>query len=309
MRRIHIMTICLITILAAGFAAAACPAAAAERPRQGAVHLMDSYHRHSAGLTANTFGIPLVVESSEQDDRVQVDVYGIFDQPFGSVANALKVPANWCDIVALFPNVKACTSREQPDGGLLKLYLGRKVYQSPEDARQIMFDLRNAGRQQDYLDITLTADEGPYGTKDHRIRVEGLPLDKTRTFVHVSYAYSDSSALRLATKVYFATFGRDKVGFTVTGTDGNGTPVYIGGPRGAVERNAVRCYFAIQSVLNTMRYPEEKRFSMRTSQWFDQTTRYRRQLFDLDRQDYLTYKSAEHRNQAALQQRVGTPVR
>ena len=55
-------------------------------------------------------------------------------------------------------------------------------------------------------------------------------------------------ALHLAEKAYFATLGRGKVGFTVTGTDQNGKALYIGGPRGAIERNAVRYYFAIQTV-------------------------------------------------------------
>ena len=97
---------------------------------------------------------------------------------------------------------------------------------------------------------------------------------------------------------------RNKVGFTVTEQDNNGNPVYIGGPRGAVERNAVRCYFAIQSYMNTAQLSEESRFSTRVTQWHDLTTCYRRQLFDLDKQDYLTIKTAEHKNQATLQQRI-----
>ncbi|MBL0224694.1 MAG: hypothetical protein IPQ16_03655 [Geobacteraceae bacterium] len=304
MRTILIISGCLLIILAVGFPGSAGSAPTAEKPRQGADDLLQSYHRHSSGLAANSFGIPLVVESFEQDDRVHVDVYGIFDHPFSGVVKTLRVPANWCDIVALFPNVKACTSRELQASWLLTFYLGRKVYQSPEDARRIIFNLPNTDRQHDYLDITLHADEGPYGTRNHRIRVKGLPLDRSRTFIHVSYTYSDSSALRLATRIYFATLGRDKVGFSVTGTDSSGAPVYIGGPRGAVERNAVRCFFAIQSVMDSMRHPEESRFSMRTSEWFDLTARYRRQLSDLDKQDYLEYKTAEQRNQRILQGQI-----
>ncbi|MFA6056515.1 MAG: hypothetical protein WC769_14205, partial [Thermodesulfovibrionales bacterium] len=116
----------------------------------------------------------------------------------------------------------------------------------------------------------------------------------------------DSIALRLAGKAYFATLGWSKVGFTVTGTDRNGKPVYIGGPRGAIERNAVRYYLAIQSFMNTLRYPEESRFSMRTIKWYDLTTRYRKQLFDLDKKDYLIFKTKEHKNQVTLQRSIGT---
>ncbi|MDP3142477.1 MAG: hypothetical protein Q8N14_00810, partial [Candidatus Omnitrophota bacterium] len=176
----------------------------------------------------------------------------------------------------------------------------------PEDARQVIYRYRNVVQQQEYLDILLNADEGPFGTKDHRMRFEALPLDEGRTFVHFSYAYSDSVALRLAEKGYFATLGLGKVGFTVTGTDRKGKPVYIGGPRGAVERNAVRYYFAIQSFMNTLRYPEKSRFSIRITEWYNLTSRYRKQLFDLNKKDYLAFKTKEHKNQVILQQSIGT---
>jgi hypothetical protein len=281
-------------------------ASVVEKPRQSKDVLLDTYHRNIAKFERNSFGFPLFLESFERDDRVHVDVYGIFDQTFSSVVNVLNVPANWCDIVSLHPNVKACTYRELPDAWLLIFYIGRKVYQPPEDTHQVIYNYRKVDQRQGYLDIILNADEGPFGTEDHRMRFEALPLDGERTFVHVRYEYSNSAALRLAEKVYFATLGLGKVGFTVTGTDRNGKPVYIGGPRGAIERNAVRYYFAIQSFMNTLRYPEESRLSMTTSEWYDLTTRYRKQLFDLDKKDYLAFKTMEHMNQVTLQRSIGT---
>ena len=284
-------------------------ASAVEKLQQGGVILRDTYHRNIARLEKTSFGLPLYLESFERDDRVHVDVYGIFDHPFSSVVNVLKVPANWCDIVFLHPNVKACTCKELPDAWLLTFYLGRKYYQPPEDTHQVMYRYRIVDQQQGYLDIVLNADEGPYGTKDHKMRFEAMPLDGGRTFVRVSYSYNDSAALRFLENIYFATVGRDKVGFTVTGTDGNGSPVYIGGPRGALERGAARYYFAIQSYMNTLHYPEENRFSMRISEWYDLTTRYRKQLFDLDKKDYLTSKTTEHKNQVMLQHRIGSGLK
>jgi hypothetical protein len=284
-------------------------APAVEKPRQGEDILLETYHRNMAKLESNSFGLPLFLESFERDDRVHVDVYGIFDYPFSSVVSTLKVPANWCDIVSLHPNVKACTYRELPGAWLLTFYIGRKVYQPPEATRQVIYHYRNVDQQQGYLDILLNADAGPFGTKNHRMRFEALPLDGGRTFVHVSYEYSDSLALRLAEKVYFGTLGWGKVGFTVTGTDRNGKPVYVGGPRGAIERNAVRYYFAIQSFMNTLRYPEESRFSMRTIKWYDLTSRYRIQLFELDKKDYLTFKTKEHMNQVILQRQTAPGLR
>jgi len=290
-----------LCMVSAAFLFSAGSVSAVERPRQGEDILRDTYHRNMARLEANSFGLPLFLESFEHDDRVHVHVYGIFDYSFSSVVSVLTVPANWCDIVSLHPNVKACTSRELPSAELLTFYFGRKGYQSPEDARQLVYQYRNVDQQEAYLDILLSADAGPFGTKDHRMRFEAIPLDGGRTFVHVSYAYRDSAALRLAGKAYFATLGWGKVGFTVTGTDRSGNPVYIGGPRGAIERNAVRYYFAIQSYMDTLRYPEKNRFSMRISEWYDLTARYRKQLFELDKNDYLTFKTKEHMHQLTLQ--------
>lgn len=281
-------------------------ASAAEKSRQGEELLLGTYHRNMAQLETSSFGLPLYLESFERGDRVNVDVYGIFNYSFTSVVNVLKNPAHWCDIVSLHLNVKACTYREARGDRLLTFYIGRKVYQSAEDARQVMFRYRNVELQKGYLDIILGADTGPFGTKGHRMRFEALPLDGEKTFVHVSYAYNDSAALRLAAKVYFATLGRSKVGFTVTGTDRNGRQVYIGGPRGSIERNAVRYYFAIQSFMNSMRYPEESRFSVRISEWYDLTSRYKKQLFELEKKEYLSFKTAEHKNQVALQRLIGT---
>ena len=277
--------------------------AAAVTTRQGEDDLLATYQRNKARLASTGFGLPLFLESVERDDRVHVDVYGIFDYRFSSVVNMLKVPANWCDIVSLHQNVKACTHRELPDPQLT-FYVGKKTYQSPEDVRQVIYQYRIVAQQERYLDIVLTAAAGPFGTKGHKMRFEALPLNGGKTFVHVSYEYRDSVALRLAAKVYFATFGLRKLGFTVIAKDRSGNPVYIGGPRGSIERNAVRYYLAVQAFMNTVSYPEEKRFDKRIVEWYDLTDGYRKQLFELEKENYLRIKTMEHKNQAALQQRI-----
>lgn len=282
------------------------PASADAKPQKGEAILLETYQRNMSRLEKNSFGLPLFINSLEQDDKVHVDVYGVFDYPFSTVAGGLNRPANWCDIVSLHPNVKACTYREQSGTWLLTFYFGNKDYQTPEESRQVTYNFRNIDQKKGYLDIVLSADAGPFGTEDHRMRFEALPLDGSKTFIHVSYEYSDSITLRLATKAYFATIGRGKVGFTVTGTDKIGKPVYIGGPRGAIERNAVRYYFAIQSFMNTLNYPDKNLFSMRSNEWFDLTNRFQKQLFDLNRKDYLSFKATEHENQVKLQRKIGT---
>lgn len=301
MHKISSLLKCLLFMAAAAVFLSLGSASAVERTQQGEEILRSMYYRNMAKLETNSFGLPLFLESLERDDKVQVDVYGIFYYPFHSLVGTLRMPGTWCEIVSLHPNIKACISRDMPSAELLTFYIGRKDYQTPEEARQVVYQFWNIEQQQGYLDIVLSAEAGPFGTRDHRLRFEAMPLDGERTFVHVSYTYGDSAALRLAVKFYFATLGRGKVGFTVIGTDSNGNPVFIDGPRGAIERNAVRYYFAIQSYLDTLHYPEKNRFTMRISSWYDLTTRFRRQLFELDKNDYLTVKTKEHLRQTALQ--------
>ncbi len=296
---LFLLTIASVILFSADFASSAA------KPRQSKDILLQTYLQNKAKLETSSFGLPLFLDSYERDERVHVDVYGIFPHPFSSIAGKLRIPANWCDIVAIHPNVKACTWGEQSGSGVLNFYVGKKTYQPPEEARQVKFRYQIVSQQKKYQDIILSADEGPFGTKNHIMRFEAIPLDGGRTFVHVSYEYSDSTTLRLAGKAYFSTFGRSKVGFTITGTDDKDQSLYIGGPRGAIERNAVRYYLAIQSFMNTVRYPENSMFSMRINQWFDLTTRFPKQFSDLEKIDYLASKSKEHTNQIKLQRMIG----
>ena len=280
------------------------PAIAVEWPGQGRETLLDSYQRNKARLETSSFGLPLIVDSAQRDNYVYVNVYGIFDHPFSSMTNVLKVPANWCDIVSIYPNVKACTASDLSGAWQLTLYLGTKGYQPPDETRQVTYRFRYEDQQQEQMDIILHSDEGPFGTKDHKLRFAALPLDRDKTFVLVRYAYRDSAALRLVTKIYFATIARHLTGFTVSGTDRHGNPVSIGGPRGAVERSAVRYYNAIQSFLNTWRSPAEKRFIMSLNEWYALSRRYGKKLLDIDKEEYFAAKTRERKNQIRLQQQI-----
>ncbi len=280
------------------------PAPAVERGSQGDAYLLERYQRVKPRLEDNNFGFPLSIESSERDGRLHVDVYGIFEHPIGSVIDALKIPENWCDIVTLHPNIKACTYRELPDVRQLTFYGGRKTYQAPDDAYQFTCRYRIIEQRREYLHIVLDADKGPLGTREHRLRFEALPLDAHRTFVQVSFSYASGTPLRIAEQIYFSTLGRSKIGFTITGIDEKGSPLYIGGSRGVIERNTVRYYLAIHSFLRTAQYPEQMSFSRRIREWYDLTSRFTRQLYEMDRDDYLAVKKRERENQVMLQRKI-----
>ena len=95
---------------------------------------------------------------------------------------------------------------------------------------------------------------------------------------------------RLAAGVYLATRGRDKVGFTIVTRDDDGAPEYIGGLRGAVERNAMRLYLAIDTYLDALDESVAQRRDRSLRTWLDAIARYPRQLAEADRSAYLEAK-------------------
>jgi hypothetical protein len=278
----------------------------AEKGGQGEEVLLHSYQRYAAELHKSSLGVPLVLKSYEHDDKAHVDIYGIFDYPFEIVADALKNPANWCDIAVMNPNVKTCTYGQQGGDRLLTFYVGRKGYKTPEEARRVINRFKVAQQREGYLDIALAADAGLYGIKNYRMRFEAAPVAAGKTFVRVGFEYSDSVALRMTEKAYYATLGRNKTGFTVIGADETGKPILVGGRRGAIERNTVRYYFAIRSFIKMLRFPAEQRFSRSIGEWYDLTARYSQLDFGLNRKEYVDIKTRERRNQLTLQQRIGT---
>lgn len=263
--------------------------------------LSGKYHEIEAKLQVAPFGLPLYVESSDEDGLMRVDVYGVFSYAFDIVQGVLETPATWCDIAPLHINIKACTYQKADAAWLLTFYNGRKDYQSPEEAQPLQFTFHHADSQPRHVSIVLTAEKGPTSTRNHRLGLEAMPLEGNKTFLHYSYSYRYGLLAKIAMQSYFSTVGRSKVGFTVSELDATGKPVYIGGIKGAVERNAVRFYLAVQAYLDTLEAPEAQRLEQRLTRWYDLTMRYRRQLFDLEKSDYLSFKRQEHKNQLRLQ--------
>jgi hypothetical protein len=296
---------CVALIASATLLSWRCSVQAADPPPSGGALLLAKYPAIKTGLEKNQFGIPLYLESREEYGSLHVDVYGIFEYPIDGVIDALRSPNNWCDITSQLINIKACTFGTVSDQWLLTLYCGRKYYQPPKDAYKLGFTFRLAAQQQEYLDIALTAKNGPLLTRDHRVRIEAAPLGAGRTFIHFRYDYSYGVLARAAIKSYYATIGRDKKGFSVIATDKKGGPVYVGGVRGSVERNAVRYYLAIQAYMDTLAVPRKQRFEQRISRWYDLTARFPRQLYEMDKGEYLAEKRREHDNQLMLQKEAG----
>lgn len=280
------------------------PALSAEQPASGKSQLLERYGRIEKELVASAFDAPIFLESFEKKSALRGDVYGVIEHPFDVTAEKLREPADWCDIASLHLNIKACTYTHNEKDDLLTFFSGSKYYQPPEDTRRLTYEFSITDRQAEYIEISLTTDEGPLNTRDYRIILEVMPLDGGRSLIHLSYSYHMGFTARLAMKGYLATVGADKVGFTVTRRDREGNPVYVKGARGIVERNAARFYFAIQAYMDTLKFPEEERFDKRISYWYALTDKHRRQLFELEEKDYIDFKKKERVNQLRLQAKI-----
>ncbi len=278
---------------------------ATDPPSSAATFLHHKYLKIEAALLKNPFNMPLYVESREDDYKAAVDVYGIVQHSFEIVGSMLEIPATWCDVALLHINDKACTYVMSGQAWHLTLYSGRKFYQPPEDAHQLNYVFRVRAQHHDYLALQLIAAQGPLSTKNHKIDAEMIPLDKDRTLIHLSYTFGYGHLGRMAMKGYFATIGRSKIGFSTVSTDDRGNPVYVGGIKGAIERNVVRYYCAILSYLDGLKYPREQQFEKRISRWFDLTDQHKRQLHELEKDKYISNKRLEQKNQIILQRKVG----
>ena len=260
----------------------------------GAAHAQDAAALHAKfdslqdKLAHNAYGRPLALQSTQDSNRLEGEVYARVDQPYAMVQKSLQGTDNWCGILILHLNVKMCHAL--PAG--LDMALGRKYDQPVDDAYKLHFDYKLAASDADYLRAELTSGDGPLGTKDYRIVVEIAPLDAAHTMLHMSYAYGFGFTAKVAMNAYLSTAGADKVGFSVSGKDGDGKPTYVGGVRGLVERNTMRYYLAIDDYVAA---PAPAQLEQRLDTWFDATERYPRQLHEVDKADYLAMKRIEAR--------------
>lgn len=266
--------------------------------------LKDKYEEIEEQLLDNVYGIPIYLDSSHEKKLMQGEVYGIIYNPFNEVSKALNSITSWCEIMPQHINIKGCTYEYIKDQCIVTFYTGRKRYKKPDNAYRLNYEFNVRSLGEEYFFTTLNADEGPYDTKEYKINVEAIPLSETSTFIHFNYEYQYGFITNIAMKAYLATFGAKKIGFSIKGKDKNNKPVYVGGVQGVIERNAMRYYFAIQSYLNTREIEKTQRFESRISSWFDFTEQYHKQLYELDKQDYIKYKKMERKDQLRLQKEI-----
>jgi hypothetical protein len=268
-----------------------------------ALRLQNRYQELRDLARRGPFGVPLSVHSEERNDQVSTQVFGIIEHPFEAVKAVLSSPASWCEFAPLHANVKACTFQAQPHETLLTLYVGRRFYQSPEDASLQTYKFAVYTGEPGSLSVALSAPTGLFGTTAHRFELEAAGVDG-RTVVALRSSYVPSVVTRLMTAIYLATVGWSKVGFSREDAGPTASARYVRGFRGLVERNAMRYYLAFEAFLDMQPVLATHRFEACINAVYDLMEQYPRQLHEMEKAEYLDAKRRERENQLRLQQRL-----
>ena len=160
-------------------------------------------------------------------------------------------------------------------------------------------DLQSRGVERGLHACGAQLQEGPLGTGNYLIALELTALDEQRAFMHIQYSYTQGFLTRWATSVYFSTRGRDKVGFTWIHDEGE-PPRLVRGIRGALERNTMRYYLAVDAYLHALGSPAPQRFEQSLERWFAHTERFARQLREVKHDDDITMKRGQYLRQQAV---------
>lgn len=263
----------------------------------GAEILRNRYAELRPLLEQSPFQRPLHLESAAGHRKSQGDVYALVEQPVATVTGLLANPDNWCDVLILHLNVKYCRADTRGERAVLRVAIGRKHEQALEDTYPVEFAYSVTSSGPDYLEVVLDAARGPFGTRDYRIALEALAIDSERTLLHLRYSFGYGFQARFAMGFYLATSGSDKVGFTLVTPGDDRPPQPVRGLRGAVERNVMRYYLAVDAYLATFATPDPDRFGQSLDVWFNATEAYATQLHEVDRDTYRAMKQQERERQ------------
>jgi hypothetical protein len=283
----------VLAFLTAAGAAVAAVAQGDAAAGTGAAAMRARYEAIKPHLEHNQFGKPVFLESQDSGKDLHGDVYGVVEHPFDRVSAALADAPNWCHILILPYNTKQCTVE---NGQAIALYVGKKSREPIERAYRLDFTFVPVARTADYLKRVLKSESGPLGTRNYVIMLEATPLDAQRTLIHLSYSYSYGTLSKLAMQAYLATTGSAKVGFSTVEEDG--VRKFVGGMRGVMERNTMRYFLAIEAYLDSLAAPPGEQLDKRLNEWYTYSEKYRRQLWEMERGEYLAMKRAEAQRSA-----------
>lgn len=266
--------------------------------------LLNRYDKVKSNLKIHSqFSTPLYIASETDGPVLRGEVYGLIVNPDVTYEQLIKTftnHTNWCEFIPLHLNVKGCIHTVENNKKFIRFYVGRKHYEAMDDVYALKYQFKVLQTTSNYCKIALTAPTGPSGTRNYLFQVEALKMNGKTLFRIVSQ-YQSSKRSRFGTNIYLKTMGKKKIGFSVVGADANGKPIYVKGVKGIIERNVVRYFLAGKAFITLQRSKNSRQYQERLSNWFDETERYHKQLYEMSKKKYLQTKLREHENQKEMQ--------
>ena len=243
--------------------------------------------------------LPFTLQSNREGKILSAMVASFIPSiPFFEFANRLSQASQWCEFIPLHLNVKACMYQNVHGIEKLGFYIGTKQYRTPDESQLLLLDFK--AKVVDGVFIArFTAKKGPYGSSNYDFRFRAIDREGG---IYLEFDLSSRPGMVAGlSRLYLATAGRRKIGFSVAETKQNGEVRYVGGQRGGSERNIVRYLLSIKAYFEVAGADTDgMQYQKRLERWFDHTEKYHAQLYEMSKSDYLSIKLRERENQVIL---------
>lgn len=291
----------VITMLLIGALAPVQARAVGNAETEGLVQQYLAASQQSPGLAK---GLPIHLFTRQEKNRLTVKLIGVMPYSYTEVASVLSQPQSYCEFLPLMFNVKSCIVAEQNPQTQIRYYVAGKHYNPPLTSFRINSVYRLLQYKGDFLSVNLESDEDSLGSSQYRVELRAIPYNG-QTLISVNSLYAPGRLTRMATYTYINVFARNKPGFTMVKQDDAAKPSPITGFPAIIERSSVRAYLALKSLLTNRHLRPEQQFEARLRTWYDLNSPYNKQLYELDRNQYLDIKRRERANQLRLQAKKG----
>jgi len=286
----------LATVLAAG------AAYAGELREITPSDLVAQYHEMEKTGSRLAATLPMYLKTVQKDNVLNVSLFGRIPFKFSDVADVVARPASYCDFLPLMFNVKSCVITQFNPATHMKFYVAGKHYSSPLASYRIHAMFRQVNQTPEKIRIRLESEEDSLGKSGYDVDLVAIPLEG-ETLLYLKSRYAPGRITRMATNTYIKVFAHDKPGFTEIQEPGGKKKLITGFPA-VIERSSVRAYFALKAYMLNYHLPPDKRFEACLSTWYDLNEPYKKQLYELGRDQYLQIKRREHQNQLRMQKKV-----
>jgi hypothetical protein len=270
--------------------------------------LIEQYHKMEKTGSRLAASLPIYLKTEQKGNVLNVTLLGRISFKFQDIAEVLAKPFSYCDFLPLLFNVKGCVLPELNPVTRMKFYVAGKHYSAPMASYRIHAVFHLVDRTPEKIRVRLESEKDSLGKSGYDVDLMAVPIDDD-TLLYVKSRYAPSRLTRMATSTYIKVFARNKPGFTEVQEPGSGKKKLITGFPAVIERSSVRAYFALEAYMLNFHLPSAKRYEACLKSWYDLNRPYKKQLYELGREQYLEIKHKERKNQLRIQKRLRESAR